>query len=136
MKTTLSIALVILCFGSSLSDASGQRTRKNIASEMQIFWSTFQAAVARNDKEAVASMTHFPLEMPYGVRSIRTKAQFMKSYSKIFDAETKKCFSTATPNPERGKTKRFWIGCGEAMMYWFNMVNGEYKFISVDNVNE
>lgn len=136
MKTTLAIALVILCLGTPLAGASGQRNQKGTAADMETFWSAFQSAVARNDREAVASMTHFPLTMPYGVRSIRTKAQFLNSYSKIFDAETKKCFATARPNREQANNKRFWIGCGEAMMYWFNVVNGEYKFISVDNVNE
>lgn len=135
MKKLLTLTLVLLCLGISLA-ASGNRTQKNTSAAIQNFWTTFQSAVARNDKEAVASMTHFPLEMPYGVSSIRTKAQLMKSYSKIFDAETKKCFSTARPERERANTRRFSISCGEAMMYWFNVVKGEYKFVAVDNVNE
>lgn len=135
MKTFLMLILASLCLVTSL-DASGQRTQKNTATAMRTFWSAFQSAVARNDKEAVASMTRFPLEMPYGVRSIKTKQQLMKRYSEIFDAETKKCFSTAKPEREQANTKRFWIGCGEAMMYWFDVVGGEYKFTAVDNVNE
>jgi hypothetical protein len=100
------------------------------------FWAKFQAAVGSNDKNAVAAMTGFPLSMPYGVRSIRNKAQLLSRYNKIFDAETKKCFATERPHVEEGDKKKFSIWCGEAMMYWFELRKGQYRFVGVDNVNE
>jgi hypothetical protein len=103
---------------------------------MKAFWTKFQNAVAKNDREAVAALTKFPLGMPYGVPSIKTRTQLLKSYGKIFDAETKKCFATAQPQVEDAKAKKFSINCGEAMMYWFELSGGAYKFASVDNVNE
>jgi hypothetical protein len=103
---------------------------------MVAFWTRFQSAVSRVDKAGVAAMSGFPLEMPYGTKRIKTKQQFLKDYSRIFDVETKKCFAEAKPQPDEGKRKRFWIGCGEAMMYWFEQRNGVYKFVAVDNVNE
>ena len=113
-----------------------QEGRSKLDPAMTAFWSKFQTAVARGDKAGVAAMTGFPLEMPYGVRSIRNKTQLLKSYNRIFDAETKKCFGTANPQPEEGKRNRFSINCGEAMMYWFELRSGGYKFVAVDNVNE
>lgn len=108
----------------------------NASPALKGFWSKFQSAVAKNDREAVAAMTKFPLGMPYGVRSIKTRAQLISSYGKIFDAETKKCFAGARPQLEDAKAKKFSISCGEAMMYWFEFVGGTYKFTTVDNVNE
>jgi hypothetical protein len=133
MKQTLSLALSCLWLCAALS-VSGQTAQVEPAAKT--FWSKFQSAVAKGDKEAVAAMTRFPLTMPYGVPSVKTKAQFLQRYAKIFDAETKRCFAAAKPERENNKSKRFNIACGEAMLYEFDFVNGEYKFIAVDNVNE
>lgn len=103
---------------------------------MKQFWSKFQSAVAKNDREAVAASTKFPLLMPYGVPSIKTRAQLMRRYGEIFDAETKKCFAGARPQVDDAKAKKFSINCGEAMMYWFEFSGGAYKFAAVDNINE
>lgn len=133
MKWLLPCTLALLCFAGSLTTLAQPQTSPAIAA----FWSKFQAAVAKDDKATVAALSKFPLRMPYGVPSIKTKAQFISSgYKKIFDAETKQCFAAAKPEVESGKSKRFSIGCGEAMLYWFELVNGEYKFAAVDNINE
>lgn len=128
MKIILSATLAALCLVAP--------ARENASPAMKAFWSKFQNAVAKNDREAVASMTKFPLAMPYGVPSIKTRAQLFKEYARIFDAETKKCFATAQPQVEDAKAKKFSINCGEAMMYWFEFSGGAYKFTTVDNVNE
>jgi hypothetical protein len=132
MKIVLSFALAALCLGSSLIIFGQQRD----SSAVEIFWSKFQKAVVKSDKETVASMTRLPLSMPYGMKSVKSKAQLMREYGKIFDSETRKCFEKARPEMENVKSKRFSISCGEAMMYWFELVRGEYKFTAVDNVNE
>lgn len=134
MKTilTITLATLLLCHVAPFNASA----EGNVSPAMKLFWGKFQSAVAKNDKEAVAAMTKFPLSMPYGVRSIRTKAQLLKDYGKIFDAETKKCFAAASPQVEDAKVKKFSINCGEAMMYWFEFSGGTYKFAAVDNVNE
>ena len=133
MRTIAAIILMSLALSASL--AVPRRTGQ-IPADAAAFWSIFQTAVKNDDRQAVASLTRFPLGMPYGVRSIRTKAQLMRNYRKIFDAPTKQCFSEAQPTFEAGHSNRFYIGCGEAMMYWFEKVKGQYKFASVDNINE
>lgn len=131
MKTALLILLTSLCLA-----ALPVAAQKPAAPTSAAFWPKFQSAVAKGDKEAVAAMVKLPLTMPYGVKTIKTKAQLLQNYAKIFDAETLKCFAAAKPERENNKSKRFYIGCGEAMMYWFDVVGGDYKLVSVDNINE
>lgn len=133
MNIILAATLFVLCLVAPPPNAPAQ---EKASPAMKQFWSKFQSAVAKNDRQAVAAMTKFPLGMPYGVPSIKTRAQLISRYGKIFDAETKKCFAGAQPQVEDAKAKQFSINCGEAMMYWFEFVGGTYKFTAVDNVNE
>ena len=134
MNIILAAALAALCLVAPLSNAPAQENAASPA--MKQFWGKFQSAVAKNDRAAVAALTKFPLGMPYGVPSIKTRAQLIRRYGEIFDAETRKCFAGARPQVEDAKAKKFSINCGEAMMYWFEFSGGTYKFTAVDNVNE
>ena len=60
------------------------------------FWDKFKNAVIKGDKKTVASLTYFPLNMPYGVKSVKSKADFIKRYDKIMnmEADASRCFST------------------------------------------
>jgi hypothetical protein len=134
MKSLLLIALLCLCVAPSVhahKPLSPQTTPAFAA-----FWPKFQSAVAKNDKEALAAMTKFPLTMPYGAPAIKTKAQFLQRYGKIFDAATRKCFAAAQPERENKKSARYNVFCGEAMLYVFDLVGGAYKLVAIDNINE
>lgn len=135
MNTILSITLAALCLVAP-PPASVPAQANAASPALKEFWSKFQSAVAKDDRAAVAALTKFPLGMPYGVPSIRTRAQLNRRYREIFDAGTKKCFAAARPQVDDAKAKKFSINCGEAMMYWFEFSGGTYKFASVDNVNE
>jgi hypothetical protein len=136
MNLILAATLASLCLV-AIPPANAPAVQDNAATPaMKQFWSKFQNAVAKNDKDAVAALTKFPLLMPYGVSSIKTRAQLIRRYGEIFDAETKKCFAGARPQVDDTKAKKFSINCGEAMMYWFEFHGGAYKFTSVDNINE
>ena len=129
MNLILAATLAALCLVAPVQENA-------VSPAMKEFWGRFQSAVAKNDREAVAALTKFPLQMPYGVPSIKTRAQLISRYGKVFDAETRKCFATASPQVDDAKAKKFSINCGEAMMYWFEFSGGAYKFTAVDNVNE
>jgi hypothetical protein len=58
------------------------------------FWVQFRAAVAKNDKEAVATMTRFPF--PFGNEEI-TRAEFIEKYDSIFGRKAQRCFAKAKP---------------------------------------
>lgn len=132
LRYVVAIAVLVLCTNA----LSGQNSKRQSAPSFKPFWLAFKDALAKNDKEAVANMTRFPLQMPYGVQRINTRATFIKAYGHIFDAETKNCFAAAEPQIESGKFKGYTVSCGEAMLYWFEAVGGSYRFTRVDNVNE
>ena len=133
MKVKLSVLGIVLALSAAVF---AREAALKTDPAIEAFWVKFQAAVGRNDKTSVIAMTGFPLTMPYGVSTITNKTQLLKSYNKIFDAETRKCFAKAKPEPDSGGKRRFSINCGEAMMYWFEWRKGQYKFVAVDNVNE
>jgi hypothetical protein len=110
---------------------------------MQTFWSKFKTAVSKGDKEAVASMSKFPLEMPYGFPKIRTKAQLIKRYRDLFSVQANAvlCFRDATPRVDEEAKNRFTVGCkdkagNEVVVYGFLKTAGVWKLIFLDNINE
>jgi hypothetical protein len=110
---------------------------------MQTFWDKFKAAVTNGDKNAVAAMTQFPVEMPYGVPAVRNSAQLMKRYRQVFNSEADavKCFAKAKPEKDRAKPKEFSVGCDngsgeEVVIYGFVWTKTGWKFSSLDNINE
>jgi len=58
-----------------------------------------EAAVIAGDKATVAEMTKFPLSMPYSVKAVTTKSDFLRRYDEIFNGETNaaQCFRNADP---------------------------------------
>lgn len=60
--------------------------------EVERFWTTFQKAVAENDRNKVTSMAAYPLRVDYyfdplkkNYRLVKNRAAFIKTYDKIFD---------------------------------------------------
>ena len=83
------------------------------SSDINAFWTQFKAAVIKKDKNAVANMTKFPLSMPFGQKSVRSKAELLRRYKQVFDGETDaaKCFEKAVP--EKGDNEnRYGVYCG------------------------
>jgi hypothetical protein len=107
------------------------------------FWARFKLAVINSDKGGVAQMTQFPVEMSYGVRAIRTRAQLLARYKEVFNGEANaaKCFASAKPEKDPKRPKEFTIGCdngsGEkVIVYRFVLTKLGWKFKSLDNINE
>src|SRR6266496_4048430 len=74
-------------------------------SEFSTFWKTFRSAVIAGDKAAVAEMTKFPLSMPYLVKAVKNKEDFLRRYNEIFkgEANAAQCFARAKPRKESGR---------------------------------
>jgi hypothetical protein len=114
--------------------------------DVQAFWKNFKSAIAKNDKNALAGMTKFPLSMPYGVKSVKTKADFLKRYSEIFkgEADAAKCFPKA--KLEKETATRYVVYCGfkatpndeenKPIAYHFEFTKAGWKFAGLDNINE
>lgn len=115
--------------------------------DINVFWGKFKTAVVKGDKLAVAGMTKFPLSMPYGVKSVKTKADFIKRYDKIInmEANAKRCFQAQKPQKD-DNSKDYFVACtfkGEPessdnrpIVYYFTKTKTGWKFSSLDNINE
>ena len=138
-KGIASLTLVLLALSLSTTAKSLQGDQS-----IQTFWTKFKAAVIKGDKTAVAQMSQFPIEMPYGVSSVKTSAQLIKRYREVFNGETNaaKCFAESKPEVDPQNSKRFSVGCkinntgDEVIIYGFVRTKTGWKFNSLDNINE
>jgi len=107
------------------------------------FWTKFKTAVQKQDKASIATMSQFPIEMPYGVPKIRNRAQLIRRYRDLFNQQTNaaKCFESAKPVVDSENSNRFTVGCkdeagNETIVYGFKRIGAGWKLISLDNINE
>lgn len=142
MRTRIIIVLLTLIFAYTCVAASKVSTPQTDPT-IRTFWAKFKVAVTKGDKEAIASMTQFPVEMPYGFPPIRTKAQLIKRYREVFNvqADAVKCFANAAPKIDERNKSQFEVGCkdragNEVVVYGFGKKRGVWKLIFLDNINE
>jgi hypothetical protein len=114
-------------------------------SDFSVFWKKFRSAVVTGDKATVADMTKFPLSMPYLVKAVKTKSDFLRRYEEIFNGEANaaRCFRNAEPRKESG---RYEIYCpfretpndkeNAPIRFVFELTKSGWKFAGLDNVNE
>ncbi len=126
MRTLLSFV-----FALSMLSAIAPQARSEDAQEKQsfaAFWTQFRAAVAKNDKEAVASMTKFPVEIGENM----SKAAFLKKYPEFFTRKVQACFAKEKPvsdkTPKGGVT--YSLFCGEEI-FLFEKVGGKFQFTGI-----
>ena len=109
------------------------------------FWTKFKIAVKAKDKNAVAGLTKFPLSMPYGMTSVKNKAQLTSQFNKIFNGEADAAECFATEKPERETSLRYSVACGfkndsgdggKPIVYSFERTKAGWKFVGLDNINE
>ncbi len=140
IRRYITVAALTLISLSALQASSGfAQTDPSI----DAFWEKLKAAVTAHDVNAIATMSQFPIKMPYGVRAIRTKAQLLKRYRDLFNQQTDatKCFATAKPEPDASSQNKFSVGCkdaagNETVIYEFVRTRGIWKLKSLDNINE
>jgi hypothetical protein len=135
MRTWMAGILILF----SLPQAFGQ-------SDFPAFWKTFRSAVIAGDKASVADMTKFPLSMPYGVKSVKSKEDFLRRYNEIFkgEANAAQCFGKAEPHKE--SDRQYDIYCpfkdtpkdleNAPIRFIFELTKSGWKFTGLDNVNE
>jgi len=135
LKFLLAICLGIFIF----SDAVEAQN------DFNLFWKKFKTAVIKGDKKAVAEMSKFPLSMPYGVKTVRTKAEFIRRYNDILnlEANSKRCFAAVAPEKDG---KQYSVNCtfkqlpesddNRPIFYYFEKTRMGWKFARLDNINE
>ena len=136
-----SIGVFVLCVFATAVCASAAGQQNNPSVEQ--FWARFKTAVQKSDKISVASMSRFPIGMPYGVPKIRTSTQLARRWRDLFhvQANAAKCFAEAKPVVDPAAPNRFTVGCkneagDEVVIYGFTRVRGSWKLTYLDNINE
>ena len=136
-----SIGVFVLCVGviAVYASAAPQQTDPSV----EQFWSKFKVAVQKSNKTSVASLSQFPIEMPYGVPKIRTRTQLTRRWRELFNvqANAAKCFDDAKPVIDRAAPNCFTVGCkdeagNEVVVYGFKRGRAGWKLIFLDNINE
>jgi hypothetical protein len=143
MKKFAVFLVLIFLFGSV---AVGAAKPTGADTSMTAFWDKFKAAVTKGDTQGVFAMSQLPIDMGYAQSRIRTRAQFMKNYKNIFAGEVNavKCFATAKPQMDKGKSKEFYVTCPfaenggneEPFVYTFKLARSGWRFVSFENINE
>lgn len=141
MKKTAILFLWLALVGTAWAQASQKHVQTDAS--IDVFWEKFRAAVTKNDKMVVASLSQFPIAMPYGVRTIRNNAQLIRRYRDVFNGETNaaKCFREARPEINPDNPAEFTVGCkntagDEVVIYSFGRTRNGWKFTGLDNLNE
>jgi hypothetical protein len=106
----------------SVASPGSNRIAPQNNKEFAAFFSRFRAAVVRNDKQTVASMTRFPFLFDNKERS---RDEFIKIHSQLFNSKVRKCFVRAKPLPEGENYDVFCAG----LIFYFGKVDGEYRFL-------
>jgi hypothetical protein len=115
-------------------------------SDFSAFWKTFKSAVTSGDKLKVAGITKFPVSMPYGVKAVKNKEEFLHRYNEIFkgEANAAQCFAAAKPRKEASGRYEIYCPFKETPNDWenapirfvFELTKSGWKFAGLDNVNE
>ena len=112
------------------------------------FWKNFKSAVTAGDKAKVAEMTKFPMSMPYGVKAVKTKSDFVRRYNEIFNGEANaaQCFATAKPGKSSDGHGQYEVYCpfkktpndkeNAPIRYVFESTKDGWKLTGLDNINE
>lgn len=138
MKKITTLSLILLLTGTAVANSVSQA-----ANSFETFWQTFKTAVSKHDVQGVAGLSRFPIEMSYGIPSIKTKAQLIKRYRQVFNEQTDAavCFSKAKPDVNAENPKQFSVACpdaagNEVVIYHFEQTRTGWKFTGLDNLNE
>lgn len=128
MKTLTALSLVVLLTGAESFDS---------------FWQTFKTAVSKRDVDTIARLSKFPIEMSYGIPSIKNKTQLTRRYRQLFNeqSDAAACFNKAKPEMDTANPKHFSVACpdaagNEVVIYHFEQTRTGWKLTSLDNINE
>ncbi|MEP6586100.1 MAG: hypothetical protein ABJB70_05185 [Candidatus Udaeobacter sp.] len=134
-QTWLAGILVLLSFPNAFAE-----------SDFSAFWKKFKPAVIAGDKAAVADMTKFPLSMPYEVKAVKNKENFLRRYDEIFkgEASAAQCFPRAKPRQQSARQYDVYCPFKETPNDWenapirfiFELTKSGWKFSGLDNINE
>src|SRR5437762_13110872 len=134
-QTWLAGVLILLSFPNAFAE-----------SDFSAFWQKFKSAVIAGDKATIAEMTKFPLPMPYEVKAVKNKEEFLRRYNEIFkgEANAAQCFVSAEPHKQTDREYGIYCPFKETpddkenapVRFIFELTKSGWKFAGLDNVNE
>lgn len=144
MKQLIIVGSLVLVFAGSASSGNEIQNVAPRESGVEQFWVKFRDAVTKGNKTAVATMSKFPISMPYGMASVRNKSQLLRRYRDVFNhdgSSASECFKTAMPVIDPARPNDFTVGCknlagDEVIIYHFKRTPAGWKFLHLDNINE
>lgn len=141
MKNVIVLSLCFIISVTVFAEPSGKPQKTG--GSIDAFWKRFTAAVAMKDEVAIANLSKFPIEMPYGVASIENESQLRSRFHEAFNEQTNaaRCFDKAKPEMEEQDPKRFTVACqdtagNEVVIYHFEKIENDWRFSGLDNINE
>jgi hypothetical protein len=134
-QTWLAGVLILLSFSNAFAQT-----------DFSVFWKKFRSAIIAGDKATVAEMTKFPLSMPYLIKAVKNKEDFLRRYNEIFkgEANAAQCFATGEPRKESAGHYEIYCPFKETpddrenapIRFVFELTKTGWKFAGLDNVNE
>ena len=131
------VAVILILF--FLPEVFGQ-------SQFSAFWNNFRSAVIAGEKASVADMAKFPLSMPYLVKAVKNKQDFLRRYNEIFkgEANAAQCFASGKPLKVSAQQYQIYCPFKETPNDWenapirfeFELTKNGWKFVGLDNINE
>jgi hypothetical protein len=147
MKFLCSFVAFVACgisCGLSTLVAAGEHGAAH--TDFSTFWQKLKSAVIAGDNATVVEMTKFPLSMPYGVKAVKNKEDFLRRCNEIFkgEANAAQCFATAKPRKEAAG--RYEVYCpfkdtpddweNAPIRFLFELTRAGWRFVGLDNINE
>jgi hypothetical protein len=125
MKNLWTLILMLLLLSGVASPVRSEEAKN--AQAFASFLTQFKAAVAKDDKEAVAGMTKFPIDINANV----TREAFLKKYHEYFTQNVRKCFAKEKPvADDQSRRGGYNLFCGNDI-FTFERVDGEYKLTGI-----
>jgi hypothetical protein len=140
------VAVVACGISCSFSTLAADGEHGAAQTDFSTFWNTLRSAIIAGDKARVAELTQFPLSMPYGVKAVKNKEDFLHRYNEIVKGEANavQCFTNAKPQKE--SAARYEIYCpfkdtpndweNAPIRFIFESTKVGWKFVGLDNINE
>ncbi|MDT4896560.1 MAG: hypothetical protein QOH25_1637 [Acidobacteriota bacterium] len=141
MKRSIVFCLFLSLTGTALAIDGVKPAQSDAA--LQTFWQKFKTAVISGNKEAISRLSKFPIEMSYGISSVKNKTELRRRYRQVFNEQSNaaQCFAQKQPEIDAANPKRFTIACpneagDEVVIYDFALTRTGWKFAGLDNINE
>ncbi|HEU0273549.1 MAG TPA: hypothetical protein VFQ83_03375 [Candidatus Udaeobacter sp.] len=91
-------------------------------------------------------MSKYPVSMPYGIKAVKNREDFLRRYNEIFkgEANAAQCFASGKPAKESAQLYQIYCPFKETPNDWenapirfiFELTKDGWKFAGLDNVNE